>query len=513
MMGRAKAFLWVVAALAAAGIAAPGAAWARPDKPKPGELWKYAEPSKLEHHDTAAGAFRLHYVRQGADAVPEGDVDADGTPDYVQQLGQTYEEALAFYKKLGFDPPPADQGAGGDERFDVYLLDFAGKGDGNFVSESCKAEVCAGYMVQENDFAGYGYPSVAYANRILSSHELFHAVQAGYDAKQSSIISEGTAVWATEQFDASLHDFEDFLPGYLLHPDRSLDKPMIGPVDSFSYGAAIFFQFLSERYGTDAVLHLWQDCRNGARGVANPDWFSALAALVIREFGSDFAEELSAFAQWNLRTGSYADPDNSYKQGAKYSKVATIPVTLPYRDDDLRVFYASSQYLRFAPNGRKEIAVALQPKTDPASLRLGLVARKGKVFGDWLWLGAPTQQPLWTLDTAGMDEAFVLLVNTAQGGESVRGSLCIGSPAEAAACLPPAPAEDAGSTDAGGDDADTAVGSADTSAPAKPAASAASADSGCTAGPSAGGSGAAVWAFLLAVWAVRRRWPAAGSAA
>lgn len=513
MIGAARVFSWGLGLALAAGLATPAAVLARPDKPKPGELWKYADPSKLEHHDTAAGAFRLHYVRQGPDAVSEGDADADGTPDYVQQLGETYEEALAFYQKLGFDKPLSDGSAGGDGRFDVYLLDFAGKGDGNYVSETCQGEACAGYMVQENDFAGYGYPSVAYANRILSSHELFHAVQAAYDAKQSSILVEGTAVWATEQFDASLHDFEDFLPGFLQHPDRSLDKPMIGPVDSFSYGAAIFFQFLSERYGSDAVLHLWQDCRNGARGVANPDWFSALAALVTREFGSDFAEEFSSFAMWNLRTGSYADPQSSYKQGAKYAKVATLPVSLPYRDDDLRVFYASSQYLRFAPGGRKEIAAALLPKTDPGALRVGLVARKGKVFSDWVWLGPPTAAPLATLDTQGMDEAFVLLVHTGQGGESVRGSLCLGSPAEAAACLPADPA-DAGSTDAGGEDStgSDAAASSDTASTAKPAASAPAADdSGCTAAPSAQGpASSAAWlvSLVAALWASRRRWAA-----
>ena len=94
----------------------------------------------------------------------------------------------------------------------------------------CNKEMYAGsgFIVQENDFAGYGYPSLTYANRVLASHEFFHAVQAAYDSEQSSIIGEGSAVWATEQFDGSLADFEGFLPGFFKHPDRSLDKPIAG---------------------------------------------------------------------------------------------------------------------------------------------------------------------------------------------------------------------------------------------------------------------------------------------
>ncbi len=504
-----------LAVLAAVAAILPAAAHARPDKPKSGELWKYADPTKIETLDTAGGAFRLHFTRQGPDAVPAGDGNADGFPDYVQELGEMYEKVLTFYQKLGFAKPPSDEGAGGDGRFDVYLLDFAGKGDGNFVSESCLADVCSGYMVQENDFADYSYPSVDYANRILSSHEFFHAVQAGYDAKQSSIISEGTAVWATEQYDASLYDFENFIPGYLQHPDRSLDKPMIGPVDGFSYGSALFFQFLGERYGPQAILHLWQDCKNGARGIANPGWFEALAALCEREFGSSFAEEFTTFAMWNLRTAVYADPAVSYAKGAAYPKVASLAAKLPYRDDDLRVFYASSQYLRFAPEGRAEVAVVVAPKTDASGLRLGMVARKGKQFGEWVWLSAPMQLPLWTVDTKGMDEVFVLVVNTAQGGESARGSLCVGSPEEAAKCLPAAPQPDATSgnaaADGGGTSGDSAAGGQDAAAVADTApVSKAEPDSGCTAASASAGGRSAGAAWLAAAaaavaWLRRRR--------
>lgn len=503
---------WAAAALVVGAVLVlPDDALARPDKPKSGELWQYANPSEVETLDTVGGAFRLHFARKGPDAVPAADGNGDGIPDYVQELGETFEKVLTFYQKLGFAKPISDEGAGGNDRFDVYLLDFAGKGDGNYVSELCLGEACAGYMIQENDFAGYGYPSTSYANAILSSHEFFHAVQAGYDVKQSSILSEGTAVWATEQFDPSLYDFENFLPGYLQHPDRSLDKPMIGPVDAFSYGSALFFQYLSERYTAQVILHLWQDCKNGARGVANPNWFTALAALCERELASSFAEEFTTFAMWNLRTAVYADPAVSYAKGSAYPKVASVAAALPYRDDDLRVFYASAQYLRFAPEGRSQIAVALDPKTDVSALRLGMVARKGKQFGEWVWLSAPMQLPLWTVDSKGMDEVFVLAVNTAQSGESARGSLCVGSPEEAAKCLPPAKPDaspDASAVDVAPADSAAGADATDASTSPKPtAAPPVAAAGGCVAAPAAASPvGATAWLVgAAAVWLSRRR--------
>ncbi len=504
---RAVRALPVVVALVAFAVA--GGAVARPDKPLPGELYKFAPGDVVESHASAAGHFRLHFTRNGPHSVLSLDADTSGVPDHVENLAKTYEQVLAFYTSLGFAPPPPDGTAGGDSRFDVYLLDFAGKADGHFAQETCTGDKCAGYMVQENDFSGYNYPSVAYANRILASHEFFHAVQAGYDAKQGGILSEGSAVWATEQFDPSLQDFEQFLPGFLKHPDRSLDKPMLGPVDAFSYGSALFFQFLSERFGATSVLQLWKDCQDGAQGVANPGWFAALAALLKRDHKTTFADEYTTFVAWNLLTGAWADPSRGYAKAANYPKVAPVAAALPYRDDDLRVFYASSQYLRFAPKGRTHLTVALAEKTDPSALRVGLIARIGDGFSPWQWSTHVPAKAVPPIDVATADEVFVVVVNTAQGGESIRGSLCVGTLDEVAGCLP-APVVDA-AADAAGDGgraaAETAAagdqaadGPTQTATPPKTAS-----DGGCKA---TGGTAFGGWWLALAAAAavaMRRR--------
>jgi hypothetical protein len=275
-------------------------AQARPNTPGSTDLFHYAAGEVVESFPSAGGNFRIWFTRAGKDAVPATDANNNGTPDDVEQVAGLYDQVLAFYLSKGFRMPPSDANLpgdnGGDGRFDVYLLDFGGLSDGSFQRDQCDAQnVCIGYSVHENDFAGYPYPSINYGNRVLSSHEFFHAVQAAYDASEDSIVAEGTATWATEQFDNTLNDFEDQAPGYLSHTDHSLDVVNAGPVDAFSYGTCVFFEFLSESFGDAVIKELWE----GAVGPTT--WFAALSG-VMQMHQSNFPDAFATFSRWNLFT-------------------------------------------------------------------------------------------------------------------------------------------------------------------------------------------------------------------
>ncbi|MEO6952999.1 MAG: MXAN_6640 family putative metalloprotease [Polyangia bacterium] len=413
-----------------------GTASARPTDTTGSDLVRYSADETIEHVDT--DHFRVFFTRAGKDAVLAGDVNSDGTPDFVTQVAALYEEVLAFYTGRGYLAPPSDQGQannGGDGRFDVYLVDFGGAADGRFQSEVCTNMRCTGYMSQENDFTGYAYPSPTVGSRVVSSHEFFHAVQAGYNATQSSIVAEGTAVWSTEQFDASLTDLEGFVGGYLSHPDHSLDRASSTPVDPFTYGSAIFFQFLGEKLGHDVVLEIWQDCVPGAQGVADPDWFSALAALLTRKYATDFADAFTTFATWNLFTNGRADPSRGYAGGAGYPSILATPVTLPYTDTSLRVFYASSQVLSIDPGDRTQLVVQIVPTAGASldSLRIVTAPVVGNTVGTVTTTeAAATAQ---AIDVTTATKILVELVQTAQSGDSARGTVCAGSPDEVATCV------------------------------------------------------------------------------
>ncbi len=415
----------------------------RPDTPGNSLQFAFDAGDIVENHSSSQGRFKVHYTRNGPNAVPSADVGVTGVPDFVEDVAETYESVLMHYETtLGFAAPLSDSANpdnGGDAAFDVYLVDFAGVGDGHFQTDSCTStnpQQCSGFMVQENDFAGYGYPSTQVANKILCSHEFFHGVQAAYDTEQGSVFSEGSAVWATESFDDSLKDFEGFLGGYFQNPDRSLDVPLPGPVDPFSYGSAIFFQFLEERYGKGTVRGLWESVKNGSGGSADPYWLDALDPLLVQK-GSSFAEGFADFATWNLMTTIYADPSRSYKEGKRYPRVKVDAVEAPYSDEKLRVFYASAQYYGLVPTGRAEMTAALVNPADTPQASEGLVlllaSRTGSVFAPVTRVADATAGTE-TIDTSGASEFIAVVVNTRTQGESARPGLCIGSVAEVVEC-------------------------------------------------------------------------------
>jgi len=480
----------------------------RPDTPGNNLLFNFEPTDVVVTHGSTGGNFLVHYTTDGPNAVPTEDQNSNTVPDFVEDVAEVYEEVLLHYETtLGFRKPVSDENItdnGGDDRFDVYLVDFGGMGDGNYQNDSCTGEICAGFMIQENDYAGYGYPNTQMANRILGSHEFFHAVQAAYDIEQGSVMAEGTAVWATESFDPSLNDFEWFIDGYLDNPDRPLDEPMPGPVDPFSYGTAIFFKFLEERFGADTVRALWERCENGANGVADPVWFTELDPLLAAE-SSSFAAAFVEFAGYNLLTGAYDDPARSYANGSDYPLVHVEPVATPYVDDRMRVYRASTQYYGLFPDNRATMTAAVfspdGDAQDTEGIEVLLAVRRGNDTDPFVLLsdlGGATE----TADTAGADMFIVAVINTLQGGDSRRPAICIGSPEEAVACRDSiAGAGGAGGAGGGG------AGGAGAGPTEPPASDDGDDEGGCGCVLPGGSSGApGVPAFLaLLGWALVRR--------
>ena len=163
--------------------------WGLPAQARPtaGGLFGFSSTDDVVFWDTEAGNVRVHYSQSGPNVTVLADNDQDGFPDYVQNVGEIAEATLeVFHDELAFLSPLSDgvlaTGNGGSEAFDFYLVDFDGNGDGHFGLDGCLEDspACIGHMVVENDFAGYGYPSLLTALEVVISHEVFHGVQAAY---------------------------------------------------------------------------------------------------------------------------------------------------------------------------------------------------------------------------------------------------------------------------------------------------------------------------------------------
>ena len=195
-------------------------------RPTEGGAYSFDGSDVVTYLDSPGGFARVWYSTDGPNVVKSGDADGNGLPDFAELVGTYTEDVLATYEDFGFRPLVSDDGAGGSDAMDVYLVDFGGDADGAYTPEHCNTDdVCSGYFVMENDFKNYGYSDVESAVSTLTSHELFHAEQAAYNSGEDSWYAEGTATWAERFFDPASEDFIWFAAAYLEDTGRSLNVP------------------------------------------------------------------------------------------------------------------------------------------------------------------------------------------------------------------------------------------------------------------------------------------------
>ena len=293
-MGRALSLVRIT--LGAICLLAVAPAAAERDPWQPGTVAStYARPG---------GRVRVHYVTTTADAVLAADADTSGVSDFVEEVAQRGDEVLARFAVAGFRAPLTDGVAGGDDRFDIYLRNLAGA-DGSFGVDSCTDTPfrCTGYVTMENDFVGYSYPTKSMGIRVLTSHELFHAVQGAYDADQPIAWSEGSAVWAEELVYPEQNDFEGLVAGFQAKPFRPFDRGGAGFGDPYPYGAALWPYFLEARHGEGIVRATWERCEDHG---SDPTFLTALSDELVGR-GTTLQVAWIEFTRWNARTNVRAD--------------------------------------------------------------------------------------------------------------------------------------------------------------------------------------------------------------
>ncbi len=373
------------------------------------------------------------------------DDDEDGVPDFVATALETTEGALELYESLGFRLPLGDGGAGGSEAFDAYLVDFDGLGDGAFTPESCttvgSATQCAGYFAMENDFTGYGYPSVDYAIETVAPHELFHAVQAAYDADEGSWWSEGTATWAEQLYVPGSTDFLAFCDYYLSDPGRTLDSPPSGPVPAWSYGTAIWWWYLADAHGTGILGEMLEASEAG-------DDLLVDMAVLIEAHGSTLEDDWIEFTGWNLATDDRAGATDSYPFADDIG-----PVGAEEETDALVLLH------RFYPLGATYFPIDhagghlwLATDADAPSVVFSVHPTNGDgqvepSIGSWT--AGPSPQDLGE-QAAGL--YWLVGANPTLDEDSTHVTVCFGSAETVSACAP----KDTGGTDSGGDDGSSA---------------------------------------------------------
>ena len=447
-------------------------------------MWTYDDSDTVASLDGPVGLVRVWYSTTGTNAVLPDDLDQNGLPDFAEDVAATSEEVLVRLEELGVRLPLPDAGEGGDDRLDAYLVDFGGSSDGNWSSEDCDREgACSGYFQMENDFSGYGYPSLHTAVTVLTSHELFHGVQAAYGASEAVWFSEGTATWAEDYFAPESEDFLDLCGAYLKDTSRSLSEPPAGPVPAFAYGTAIWWWFLTDRYG-DAMMN---DLLEAMATADNDDALLAAMAELQAGGGGDLRTDFTTFTQWNLATAARAGGMESYPfAGDLFGLTAAIEG--PSIVDESRFYPLSATYYVLESASESELFVATSAAGPDLSLAVNPEDAGGNVLAALAEIPADGQSHSLGVLPAG--DYWLVVANPTLAANSTKLTVCFGAAVDMEAC-----AEPGGDTADTDDKGDTAADTGDGS------------EAGCACGSTRAPSFWAVTAGMLAALAGRRRAP------
>ena len=407
---------------------------ARPDNG--GGLFSFDDADVIEHVDGPTGRVRVHYSIDGPNRTLLDDDDKSGAPDFAEEVAATAEDVLDFYDSIGFLAPLAESEMGlgelgGSDALDFYLVDFGGNADGMFSVDTCAGSVCSGYMIIENDFAGYGYGSLSEAIAVLTSHELFHGVQYAYNANQPVWMTEGMAVWAEHQYDSTVDDFYWFCSEYLEDTGRSIDSPPAGSVTSFAYGTAIFFQFLTERLGE----WVGPDLLDETIGRDEDEMLDAIS-VILSGYDTDFATEWPVFVRWNLATGGRSGMAESYPFAERLRGIAAEQEGEAIVDDN-RFYPLAATYYRLDHLGGELLFATAE---DPTGLTFSLHpvadgAEDGPVT-DAIELWSPEAPELRALGTLEAGGYWLVGTHPLAADQSVKIEFCLGQEDAIADCLP-----------------------------------------------------------------------------
>ncbi|HCH65779.1 MAG TPA: hypothetical protein DFR83_23450 [Deltaproteobacteria bacterium] len=479
-------------ALTLVSLCMASSAWARPDDGS--GLYTYDPADTLAFWDVPSGDVRVHFSVDGPNATLLADLDEDGVPDFPSLVGYEVAEVLYFFEEAGFRRPIAEGAVGlsepgGSEALDVYLVDFGGSADGMFGVDRCSDGVCAGHLIIENDFSGYGYPSLEEAAQILASHELFHAVQYAYVDDLDPWFSEGTATWAEHLYRPEVDDYLRFCRAYLADSGRSIDRPPSGMVTAFAYGTALFFGFVQEQYGADRIVVMLETL--AAAGDGNE---VAAVAEALGEVGVGFDTVWPQFAAWNLATGPRSGGLESYPYadglhpGIQAEAIAESVVEehrfYPLAASYFRVQHPGGELLLgLAEDNDEAVHFAVFPTTDTGVVLPALL--------EW----QPSEAKIESLGTQPAGDYWLVGNYPAAADSSAVRLFCFGGPDAMEPCRP-----EESETDSGEPIGDTAAPEAEASDRRRSAGK----GGGCTTLPGHPGSGL-FFALLGLMMGARRR--------
>jgi hypothetical protein len=292
--------------------------------------------------------FVLYYTSdpKSPHAPALDDEDRDRVPDYIERLGSYFERSWDVFTSaepegMGYSPPPLKAGA----RYPVLVYQLPPGYSGQTWADSKSGRRATSHV----SISAHLYEPYV---RAVAAHELFHAVQFGYNYTASFWWKEASAEWAAAEVFPEVDTYVIPYYDWFQVPGWSLDF-----ADGWhEYGSSIWVKHLAQTRGREIVREAWVQQR------AENDSFKA-TARALEGTGTSFAQQFHEFALWNWFTGERAD-------GAHYPLGDLYPMHSP-TDQPAGVYVPLSGLLRRVSS----LYVPLVPPNGNPAVPRGLTIR------------------------------------------------------------------------------------------------------------------------------------------
>ena len=304
------------------------------------------------------GFFRVHYDVTGVNSLGY-DLNL-----LLQSIDSVYQYEIIH---LGYPIPPGDGAEGGDDKYDIYIMNIAGiYGYTQFETKVADSRWTS-FMVIDNDYTGGYYSTGINGAKVTVAHEFHHAIQCGNYAPQNSsspyrnsdvFYFELTSTAMEEFVFDDVNDYYAYMTDYFNNPERSF------PINN-GYEVAIWNIFLKEKFGI-----------NGLEIIKNQwelmPFYPAMKAIA---FGLDSAEtsfqiELIDFGVWSYFTGIRFQ-QGYFSEGMNYPLIqptTTTQFTPPNQDFWYSAYPSSNYFLQIDLPDLEKLVVILTNSDVVASM-------------------------------------------------------------------------------------------------------------------------------------------------
>jgi hypothetical protein len=327
-----------------------------------------ARPTLEHSYVTPSGRFRIHYDLAGFNAIDPLDEDGNGTPDYVDLTSSILDDMWVLQiDQLGYPEPPLDNGQGGGDEYDFYILELGNRAYG-YTTPDGFATSTSSYTEMDNNYTDALFQQTRGldALQVTLAHEFFHLIHYGYYAGVDALWwFEASSTWMEEVAFPDVDDYLQYVPTVLLSPSRSINSGARFSSDLHVYGISLFAHFLDGFYERDIVRQIWQEI--SARANSRLENFDR----VIRRHpqgGDGLAAAMNNFAVWNYFTGQ-RHRSGFYPEGDRYptSKSSKINTVAKFTvEDSGRVDHLGAAYVR------------LEPQLQPGGVRISTELSRGQ---------------------------------------------------------------------------------------------------------------------------------------